>query len=130
MNGLADYQDNRRAGLVEGASPHALTLLLFDGALSRLNVATSMTTKEDIGPRHNCLDRTLAIVHELQCALKDPDTNELSASLFRLYAFVSNQILIADRTRDNQPLESAIAVLEELRSGWAAMAPQTLPEAA
>ncbi len=121
MNGLSDYQDNRRKGLVEGASPHTLTLLLFDGALSRLKVARTLTKLEDMGARHTCLDRTLAIVHELQGSLRDPDTNPLAGQLFSLYMFVCDQILKADRTRDNEPLKSAIEVLEELRSGWVAM---------
>jgi flagellar protein FliS len=130
MNGLSDYQDIRRKGLVEGASPHALTLLLFDGALSRLKVANTLTELCDMGARHTCLDRSLAIVQELQGALRDPDTNPLSGQLFSLYMFVTDQILKADRTRDNTPLASAIQVLSELRSGWAAMEPEPMAQAA
>ena len=119
-NAANAYRTMRGAGLVEGASPHALALMLLDGALSRIGTARTLERDE----RHRCLDRALAIVQELQGSLRDPETDELASRLFALYGYVADSLLRADRERDDAPLDAAESVLSELRAAWVAIAPE------
>ena len=123
MNAAFAYRDVRRASLVEGKTPHELTLMLFDGAISRLTVARGFATARERGVRQRALDQALAIVHELQGSLRDPDTDELSGRLFALYAHVAERIVEANRTGENAPLEAATDLLGTLREGWTGIAP-------
>ena len=123
MNAALAYRDVRRASLVEGRTPHELTLMLFDGAVSRLSVARGFDAPGERTARRRTLDAALAIVHELQGALREPDTDPLSAQLFDLYRYVGERILEASRTGANAPLEEATALLGTLREGWVGIAP-------
>ena len=123
MNAALAYRDVRRASLVDGKTPHELTLMLFDGAVSRLSVARGFDAPADRGARHRTLDSALAIVHELQGALREPDTDPLSGRLSDLYRYIGERILEANRAGDNAPLEEATALLGTLREAWVGIAP-------
>lgn len=127
MNAALAYRDVRRASLVEGKTPHELTLMLFDGAIARLTAARGFTAARERAVRHRALDQALAIVHELQGSLRDPDTSALSGQLFALYAHIAERIVEADRTGENAPLEAATDLLGTLREGWTGIAPSRRP---
>ena len=118
MNAACAYRDVRRASLAEGSSPYHLTLMLFDGAIARIETASELTGSEHVDVRRSALDRALAIVHELQGALRDPDTNELSARLFMLYAYIGERLLEGGRTLESAPLDEAAMLLGTVREGW------------
>lgn len=118
MNAAGAYRDVRRASLAEGATPYQLTLMLLDGAIARIETASELAAPEHVDVRRRALDRALAIVHELQGALRDPDTNELSARLFMLYAYIGERLLEGGRTRESAPLDEAAMLLGTVREGW------------
>ena len=118
MNAACAYRDVRRASLAEGATPYQLTLMLFDGAIARIETARDLTAPEETEVRRRALDRALAIVHELQGALRDPETNELSSRLFMLYAYIGERLLEGTRSRDSAPLDEAAMLLGTVREGW------------
>lgn len=124
MNAASAYRAVRGAALVEGAPPHALTLMLFDGALARIAAARTLDPRTERGERHRCIDRVVAIVQELQGALHEPEGESLAGTLFSLYAFVVERLLAADRDGEDAPLADAARVLGELREGWAGIAPE------
>lgn len=123
MNAVCAYQDVRRASLAEGATPHRLTMMLFDGAVARVRTALELKGREHAGVRRHVLDRALAIVHELQGTLRDPETNELSGRLFTLYTYISERLLEGTRSADDAPLEEAVVLLDTLREAWADIDP-------
>jgi len=118
MNAACAYRDVRRASLAEGATPYQLTLMLFDGAISRIETAGELAGPGQVDARRRVIDRALAIVHELQGALQEPDSNELSGRLFMLYAYIGERLLEAGRTRDRAPLDEAATLLGMVREGW------------
>lgn len=124
MNAVTAYRNVHRSGLVEGASPHALILMLLDAGLARIAAARALDARERRAERHRCLDRALAIVQELQGVLHDPENDALAGQLFALYAHVIDRLLVADRSGEDGPLADAAAVLGTLREGWAGIAPQ------
>lgn len=124
------YRAVHGAGLLEGASPHALTAMLFDAAVARLAAARAepagdadAARRADV--RRRAIDGALAVVHELQGSLRDPGTDPLSANLHALYARVS--LLLVEANRDAgggaAGLEEAESILAPLREAWRAIAP-------
>lgn len=120
----AAYLDISRTGLVEGRSAHELTLMLFDGALARLSTARELQPVEQREERHRLIDRTLAIVQELQASLREPERDPLAQQLFVLYTHICERLLDADQEGEDEPLEAAQALLATLRDGWAGIAPE------
>lgn len=118
MRAASAYSAVRRAGLAEGATPYQLTLMLFDAALARIETARELDGENQRSTRQSALSRALAIVHELQGSLRDPDRDDLAGSLYVLYSHVSEQLLEASRTGRQEPLVAASEVLGMLREGW------------
>ena len=123
MNAACAYRDVRRASLAEGATPHQLIAMLYDGAISRIETARELVGSEHANVRRHALDRALAIVHELQGSLRDPDTDELSGRLFALYAYVSERLMEGARSAEAAPLDEAVVLLGTLREAWADIEP-------
>lgn len=121
--GTDAYRTVRSASLIENKSPHELTLMLFDGALGHLNAARGLVSNGDAGRARAVIDKVLAIVMELQGSLRDPETNEISANLFRLYDFVIAQLLEAGRGAGDEPMRLAHEILDTLRDAWVGITP-------
>ncbi len=127
------YRAVHGAGLVEGASPHALTAMLFDAVVARLAAARAVPPDEAgaRGPRaearRRAIDGALAIVHELQGALREPETDPLSANLHALYARASSLLVEASRDAATgaDKLDEAERIVAPLREAWHAIAPET-----
>ncbi len=73
---------------------------------------------------HINIDKSLAIVHELQGSLQDPDTNEISANLFNLYAYSTEQLVKANSKRKDEHLSAAYQVIETLLDAWKTISPE------
>ena len=119
MNAACPHPAVTRASLVESATPYQLTLMLFDGAIARIEVAREHTgdpvRDED---RRQALERALAIVRELQGALRDPDTDLLAKRLFMLYDYIGERLLESARTGQEAPLEESEMLLDSIRESW------------
>lgn len=120
------YREMHRAGMVEGASPHTLTSMLFSGLLAQIEVARGVAGGNSNGDREmrrTAIDRALAIVQELQGALRDLDSNEMSIRLFSLYSYVTGLLIDANRIPDNAKLDEVIGLVSPLRDAWDSIAP-------
>jgi len=117
---LKGYRSIQAAGKIEGATPHGLTALLFEAALSSIQTARRT---DDPAARHRSIDRALAIVGELQGSLRDPDQEPLSAQLYALYSFVQTQLLTANRLDSLDELQHAHDTLLPLHEAWQAIGP-------
>lgn len=121
------YGAVHRATLIEGASPHELTRLLYQSAISRVTMARTHLERKNRTELHRSIDKTLAIVNELQGSLLDPDKDDLSSQLFGLYTYITEQLLMANSKQDDSCLESALDVLVTLHDAWMQISPESLP---
>lgn len=118
------YSEVKRTTDVEGASPHQLISLLLKSALSRISMARrNLSDKNEAELRIN-IDKSLAIVQELQGSLKNPEVNELSADLYNLYSYSAQQLVEANSKREDSHLQTAYQVLETLHDAWISIAPE------
>jgi len=112
------YQNAR----VTTASPIAIVVSLYDGAIRFLREAIAHHGRGDIAKRGLSLSRAHAIVSELAITLDHERAPEMAAELTRLYDFVLRCIGDATAKADPSLVLPAIDVLERLRSAWSELA--------
>lgn len=118
------YQSVRKATLVEGATPHQLIAMLYDGALSNIAIAREHLLHSRRSDLHRHVDKTLAIVQELQASLKDIDSNEISINLYELYSYICRTLISSVRNMDDEGLGVCAHLLDVLRDAWQAISPE------
>ena len=103
-------------------SPLQVLLQLYDGAIRYLRTGADAIDANNPAARGVALSKAHAIVSELQATLDDKQAPELCAQLHSLYDFVLDQITTANLQRETKPLDDAMKILVELRSGWSELA--------
>ena len=121
---LNAYQTVKRATLVEGATPHRLTEMLYDGALSNIAIAQQHLSAGNRQQVHKSIDKAVAIVQELQGSLKDYETNELSGNLFDLYSYIAKTLIESENAMDSDGLSSCVSLIETLADAWRSISPE------
>ncbi len=123
---LQAYQSVRKATLVEGASPHQLIEMLYDGALSNIAIARQHIANGKRSELHRHADKAIAIVQELQASLKDYETNELAANLFELYNYIIDTLITSEKNMDDEGFGVCAHLIDVLRDAWQAISPESL----
>lgn len=121
---LHAYQTVKRATMVEGASPHRLIEMLYDGALSNIAISRKHLHDGNRAKLHIHVDKAIAIVQELQASLKDYDSNELSGNLFELYNYIVNTLISAESSLDDDGFGVCAHLIDVLRDAWVAISPE------
>ena len=119
---LKAYKSVRRSTLVEGASPHQLITMLYDGASSNIAIARQHLAADNRQQMHIHIDKSVAIVQELQASLRDYESNELAGNLFELYSYIVNTMIAANQNKDDDGLATCANLIDILRDAWQAIA--------
>src|SRR4051812_14747508 len=101
VRGLASYRQTE----VQSRTPLELVTMLYDGALRFLAVARDSIERNDIPARRDALNRTLAIVAELQNTLNLEQGGDIAAELDRLYEYSNVRLLDAAMRNDVVPVD-------------------------
>ena len=117
----AIYQQNSVRGSVEGADPHQLISMLFDGAIDRINQARGHMTHGNVAAKGRNISGALAIVGELRDSLDHKVDRNLSERLDSLYQHVTRILLQAQLNNEPAGLDEAISLLTPIRDGWQAI---------
>ncbi len=120
------YRSVRRAGLAEGTTPHSLIALLYTGAIENLTIVSNAENNNKQIRRHY-LNKSIAIVQELQASLHNPDSSEISGNLFRLYSFIIHQLMLSTRDDPDADVEACVGILDSLRLTWNEITPPNSP---
>jgi flagellar protein FliS len=108
------------SGIADG-DPHRLILMLLDGALERVAMARGCLQRGEIGQKAALLQRVMAIVGELRESLDLQRGGTLASNLHDLYDYVERQLLRANTENRGASLDEVTALLNEIRSAWAAV---------
>jgi flagellar protein FliS len=109
---------------VEGASPHKLVALLFDGLLESLGQAHAAIEAGQIEAKGRAIGRAARIVDEgLKAGLDLAAGGALAADLADLYAYVAHRLTHANLKNDLTALDECRALMQPLREAWASIAP-------
>ncbi len=103
---------------VRTATPTELVVLMYDSAIAGLQQAREAIRSGNISRRVHSLNKVSSIVTELQATLNFEAGGEIAQSLDRLYAYIRNQIFLANLHQDSAPLEEVGRLMTSLRSAW------------
>ena len=116
--GAQQYAQVKKQTGVEGANPHQLIGMLYQGALDNLQQAVGCIERNDFEGRGNHLGRAITILGGLQGFLDHDKGGDISKNLDSLYDYMSVRLYDASREHDRVPVEEVIKLLTEIKSGW------------
>jgi flagellar protein FliS len=108
---------------VASASPHQLTLMLFDAALKQIGKATAHMAARRLAEKGAAITMAIRIVNEGLMGTLDLSQGELAYNLKALYAYIGHCLLKANLRNDPALLAEARVLLANLRGTWVAIAP-------
>ncbi|MBF0545313.1 MAG: flagellar export chaperone FliS [Candidatus Riflebacteria bacterium] len=111
--------DSYKRTQVESATPEALILMLYDGALRFMNQAEEAFAEKNPEKINNLLLRVQAIFSELLVCLDKPKGGEIAKNLERLYVFFLERLSEANIQKNPEPMRKIRPLVEDLRQTWA-----------
>lgn len=121
---LAAYQSVSAHGRVDSADPHALVLMLMDGALERLAGARGCMERGEIARKAQLISSCTTLVAELRGSLNLQDGGNLAHNLADLYDYMLRQLTRANAENRVEMLTEVCSLLVEIRGAWNAIAPE------
>lgn len=112
------------------ASPVERVLMLYDGALRRIEEARRAIVEGRIEDRFHALEKAGAILVGLQSALDHERGGVIADQLDRIYTYLDFRLHQANIRNDPAICEEVSARLRELRRSWAELARTPPPAAA
>ena len=115
---------------INGASPHQLVVMLFNGLFESIGRARAAMANNDIEAKCAAITKSVRIVDEgLRGALDLTQGGKLAQDLHDLYAYVTLRLTRANLKDDEAALEECAALLQPLRDAWTAIRPQAIGRA-
>lgn len=108
---------------VPSASPHRLTLMLYDAALKHMGLADAHMTAGRVAEKGAAITMAIRIVDEGLNGTLDLSQGDLAQNLRSLYEYINTCLLKANLHNDPARLAEARALLAGMRDTWAAIAP-------
>ena len=99
------------------ATPEALTLMLYNGALRFMKEGMDAIEKKDYEQCNTSLQKAQKIIMEFQATLKME--YEISHQLMPLYDYVYNSLVEANMKSNPAKVQESIDLIKELRDAWA-----------
>jgi flagellar protein FliS len=120
---LGAYQQVHVTTGVDGASPHRLVQMLFEGLLDSLARARGAIAHGNIVLKGEEISRAVRIVEEgLKAGLNLKDGGRLAQDLNDLYAYVTVRLTWANRHNDEAAIVECVKLIEPLATAWDEMA--------
>jgi len=119
-NALNAYAKVQVDTSTEGASPHKLIDLLFEGALFAIANAKGQMQRNETAAKGKSISHAIAIIDDgLKNCLDMKVGGELAQNLRALYEYMSHRLLVANMNNEIEPLEEVTRLLTDIRSAWA-----------
>lgn len=103
---------------VDGASPHELIEMLFNGARDKLNQAEGSVERQDIEGRTAALNTVVEILIGLQASLDHEQSKDLAANLDNLYDYMQRRLFRANSDNDVYAIREVRDLLDTIQSAW------------
>ena len=115
-----------RVGLetdVNGASPHRLVQLLFEGLFEAMNQALAGIRSKDVALKNRALCRAVRIVDEGLKSALNMEAGTLANDLDALYAYVGIRLTQANARSDEKAIEECQSLMAPVREAWNKIGP-------
>lgn len=104
---------------VFSASPHQLTLMLYDGAKAALNNAIMYMRNRQIADKGRSITHAIRIIGEgLRSSLNKEAGGELAGNLDALYDYMCRRLLQANLDNDEGMILEVIGLIDTIRDAW------------
>ena len=105
--------------VVDGASPHMLIQMLFDGLLQSLNAARGALQRGEIDEKGRQLGKAGRILEEgLKAGLNANQGGELAGNLSALYDYCCNRLMLANLRNDLALIEEVVGLITPIAQSW------------
>ena len=127
QNAYSAYQKNN----VTTASQGRLVVLLYEGAVKNLTGAVNLFEADgtlktaNIEKFGKLLQKTQAIITELQVSLDMEKGGDIAKNLMALYIFFNQEILNASINKDKEKINSVLKMMNDLLESWRTVANST-----
>lgn len=116
---------------VDGANPHRLVGMLYEGLLESIAEARGALRTGNVEMKCRSVSRAVRIVEEgLKGGLDLQSGGEIAANLSLVYGYVSQRLTMANLQNDDAMLQQCAELIQPLREAWtrigAAVAAQPL----
>lgn len=109
---------------VDGADPHALVMMLFDGALTALADARFHIGQKNIPGKGQSISKAIMIIESgLKISLDIKAGGELAERLSALYSYMCDRLLMANLQNSVEIIAEVAGLLSELRGAWEGIKP-------
>ena len=112
MNPYDKYNNSR----ISSASPNALILMLYDGAIKFCNIAIAAVEEKDFNKAHDNIMKVERIIEEFQGTLnfKYPVAKDFD----NVYKYLLQRLIEANMKKDKDILEEVLKHLRTMRDTW------------
>lgn len=116
---------------ISTASQGRLVVLLYEGAIKQLNSALSFIEIDgkikpgNIEKFGICIQKTQAIITELQVSLDMDKGGDISKNLMSLYVYFNEQLTDANITHNREKINFVLKMMGELAESWRKIANST-----
>ena len=121
-----------KVGLETGviaASPHKLIVMLFEGAITAVNHASTHMRAGDFEGKGKAITKAVLIVDEgMRASLDKKAGGEIAANLDSLYAYIIACLMRANLRNDPALLDEVLALLTDLKTAWEAIGNSGAPQ--
>jgi len=116
---LGAYQQVQVTTGVDGASPHRLVEMLFEGLLDTFAQARGAIRQGNIEAKGEAIGRAVRIIDEgLRAGLNLEAGGAMAADLHDLYAYVTVRLTYANRHSDEAAITECAKLIEPLSKAW------------
>lgn len=104
---------------VDGASPHMLIKMLFDGLMQSLNAARGAMQRGEIDEKGRHLGKAVRILEEgLKGGLNPAQGGELAMNLRALYDYCVKRLTLANLRNDASMVEEVVELIVPVAQSW------------
>ena len=104
---------------VDGASPHMLIKMLFDGLIQSLNAARGAMQRGDIAEKGRQIGKAVRILEEgLKGGLNPAQGGEIARNLGALYDYCVSRLTLANMRNDLALVEEVVHLITPVALSW------------
>lgn len=111
-------QNAYKANEISTVSQTRLIVMLYEGAMRFLKIATESMTPRKYDIVNNNIIKAQDIITELMLSLNLEDGKEIASNLLSLYVYMKKRLLEANMRKDTKIIEEVIELLTQLKSAW------------
>ncbi len=116
--GYRKYSQAYQKAAVHTMDQKKLIVMLYDGAIKFLSIASKKIKEGDYYESHNNMVRGKSIIAELLASLNMEQGGDIATNLQKIYAFMFNELIDANLGKDHERVDRVIQLLQELRDAW------------